>query len=114
LQQFYRIGNEDTRKTNGTGLGLYIVKKIVDGHKGSIVIKDNVPKGTSISIHYFANKSKPMRILLVEDEEHIRKVIKVNLEIEGYEVIATDNGRKALEIIENQHFELTYIRCHAA
>ena len=47
-----------------------------------------------------------MRILLVEDEEHIRKVIKVNLEIEGYEVIATDNGRKALEIIENQHFEL--------
>lgn len=50
LQQFYRIGNEDTRKTNGTGLGLYIVKKIVEGHKGSIVIKDNVPKGTSISI----------------------------------------------------------------
>jgi two-component system phosphate regulon sensor histidine kinase PhoR len=50
LQQFYRIGNEDTRKTNGTGLGLYIVKKIVDGHKGSIVIKDNVPHGTSISI----------------------------------------------------------------
>jgi two-component system alkaline phosphatase synthesis response regulator PhoP len=47
-----------------------------------------------------------MRILLVEDEEHIRKVIKVNLEMEGYEVISTDNGRKAIEITENQHFDL--------
>lgn len=47
-----------------------------------------------------------MRILLVEDEEHIRKVIKLNLEMEGFEVIATDNGRKALEITENQHFDL--------
>ena len=50
LQQFYRTGNEDTRKTKGTGLGLYIVKKILDGHKGNISIKDNTPKGTIISI----------------------------------------------------------------
>ncbi len=47
-----------------------------------------------------------MRILLVEDEENIQKAIKMNLEIEGYEVVATDNGRKALEIIDNQHFDL--------
>ncbi len=50
LQQFYRTGNEDTRKTKGTGLGLYIVKKILDGHNGNINIKDNKPKGTIISI----------------------------------------------------------------
>lgn len=47
-----------------------------------------------------------MRILLVEDEEAIRKVIKLNLELENYEVISTDNGRKALELIENQYFNL--------
>jgi two-component system, OmpR family, alkaline phosphatase synthesis response regulator PhoP len=47
-----------------------------------------------------------MRILLVEDEEEIRKTIKVNLEIDGYEVVATDNGRKALELSESQHFNL--------
>ncbi len=47
-----------------------------------------------------------MRILLVEDEEEIRKMIKVNLEMEGYEVIATANGRKALDLIENQYFDL--------
>ncbi len=47
-----------------------------------------------------------MRILLVEDEEHIRKIIKLNLEMEGYEVISTDNGRKALDLAEQQYFDL--------
>lgn len=47
-----------------------------------------------------------MRILLVEDEENIQKVIRINLELEGYEVVATDNGRKALDIIDTQHFDL--------
>jgi two-component system, OmpR family, alkaline phosphatase synthesis response regulator PhoP len=47
-----------------------------------------------------------MRILLVEDEEQIRKIIQLNLEMENYEVISTDNGRKALELAESQHFDL--------
>jgi two-component system alkaline phosphatase synthesis response regulator PhoP len=47
-----------------------------------------------------------MRILLVEDEEQIRKLIKMNLELEGYEIVTADNGRKALDIIEGQHFDL--------
>jgi len=47
-----------------------------------------------------------MRILLVEDEEQIRKLMKMNLELEGYEVVSVDNGRKAIDIIEGQHFDL--------
>lgn len=47
-----------------------------------------------------------MRILVVEDEEQIRKLIKLNLEMEGYEVVTVDNGRKALDTIEGQHFDL--------
>ncbi len=47
-----------------------------------------------------------MRILLVEDEESIRESVKLNLEIEGYEVIATANGRKALDLVAGQHFDL--------
>ena len=47
-----------------------------------------------------------MRILLVEDEEQLRKIIKMNLEMEGFEVIATDNGRIALELTDQQHFDL--------
>jgi signal transduction histidine kinase len=46
FEKFYRIGNEDTRKTKGTGLGLYIVDQIVRLHKGKIILSDNTPRGT--------------------------------------------------------------------
>ena len=47
-----------------------------------------------------------MRILLVEDEENIRNVVKLNLELEGYEVVETDNGKAAVHIFQEQHFDL--------
>ena len=47
-----------------------------------------------------------MRILLVEDEAHIRDVVKLNLEMEEYEVVAVDNGKDALKIVNEQHFDL--------
>ena len=46
FDKFYRVGNEETRRTKGTGLGLYIVKKVVAMHKGNIEIKSNNPTGT--------------------------------------------------------------------
>lgn len=46
FEKFYRIGNEDTRKSKGTGLGLYIVKNLVERHNGTIIIRDNQPQGS--------------------------------------------------------------------
>lgn len=46
FEKFFRIGNEDTRRTKGTGLGLFIVKKIIQFHQGHIRIEDNKPSGT--------------------------------------------------------------------
>ena len=43
--KFYRLGNEESRKTKGTGLGLYLVSKIIYQHKGHIALKDNQPNG---------------------------------------------------------------------
>jgi two-component system phosphate regulon sensor histidine kinase PhoR len=39
-QKFYRIGDEQTRSTQGTGLGLYIVKQIVTAHQGKVFVRD--------------------------------------------------------------------------
>lgn len=50
FEKFYRIGNEDTRKTKGTGLGLYIVQQIVKALQGKIKVFDNEPKGTVFRI----------------------------------------------------------------
>ncbi|MDZ4844894.1 MAG: ATP-binding protein [Chitinophagales bacterium] len=52
FNKFYRIGNEDTRNTKGTGIGLFIVKKIVEMHKGNITVADNQPKGTAITVEF--------------------------------------------------------------
>jgi two-component system alkaline phosphatase synthesis response regulator PhoP len=50
-----------------------------------------------------------MRILLVEDEENIREVVRMNLEMEDYEVVATGNGRQALKLFGEQHFDLVIL-----
>ncbi len=50
FEKFYRVGSEDTRRTKGTGLGLYIVKRFIEIYKGDIDVKPNEPKGTIFSI----------------------------------------------------------------
>lgn len=50
FDKFYRIGNEDTRKNTGTGLGLYIVRQVLNAHKGVITVSDNKPRGTVFKI----------------------------------------------------------------
>ncbi len=50
FEKFYRLGNEETRKTTGTGLGLYIVQQVVKAHNGTIQVLDNQPNGTIMAI----------------------------------------------------------------
>ena len=50
FDKFYRVGSEDTRKTKGTGLGLYIVQSIIDAHEGQISVQDNDPRGTRFEL----------------------------------------------------------------
>ena len=50
FDKFYRVGSEDTRKTKGTGLGLYIVQSIINAHEGQISVHDNDPHGTRFEL----------------------------------------------------------------
>jgi two-component system, OmpR family, phosphate regulon sensor histidine kinase PhoR len=50
FEKFYRAGNEETRRTKGTGLGLYIVNYLVKQHNGRISVRNNHPKGTVFEI----------------------------------------------------------------
>ena len=47
-----------------------------------------------------------MRILVVDDEESIREVVKLNLELEGYEVVTANDGKKGLQRFMGEHFDL--------
>lgn len=50
FEKFYRIGNEDTRKTKGTGLGLYLVRFFTQALSGSIRLKNLSPNGTRFTL----------------------------------------------------------------
>lgn len=45
-------------------------------------------------------------ILIAEDEESLREALKLNLELEGYEVTAVDNGPAAIKTVKNEYFDL--------
>ena len=52
FDKFYRVGNEHIRTTKGTGLGLYICKKIVQAHGGDIRVTDHVPQGSTFTVTF--------------------------------------------------------------
>jgi two-component system sensor histidine kinase CiaH len=52
FEKFYRVGNEATRSASGTGLGLYLCKKIADYHKAQINVSDNLPSGSIFTVTF--------------------------------------------------------------
>jgi signal transduction histidine kinase len=52
FEKFYRSGSEQTRKTQGTGLGLFICKKIAQSHKADITVTDNEQGGSNFTVTF--------------------------------------------------------------
>lgn len=50
FKMFYRIGDERTRSSSGTGLGLFLVAKLLRQHSAIISISDNQPSGTTFNL----------------------------------------------------------------
>jgi two-component system alkaline phosphatase synthesis response regulator PhoP len=51
-------------------------------------------------------KDSRANILLVEDEENLHETLKLNLELEGYEVTSAYDGKEALQKVSNEYFDL--------
>ncbi len=50
FKKFYRSQSHSNLNVKGTGLGLYLCKKIITDHKGNLNVSDNIPKGLIFSI----------------------------------------------------------------
>jgi len=49
FDRFHRVDNRDTRKVGGTGIGLYLVKHLVEAHGGTIWVESEVGKGSNFT-----------------------------------------------------------------
>lgn len=99
----------------GTGLGLSTVMGIVQQHRGWVEVKSRVGEGTSFFVHIpladseassketggvvaATPRSGTETILLVEDDESVRTLAKMVLEMNGYRVLEASSGVDALNI----------------
>jgi CheY-like chemotaxis protein len=101
----------------GTGLGLAMVYGIVKQHEASIQIDSEQGRGTTVHIYFPAAHTLDLkqerealasdavvrgteRILLAEDDDMVRGLLKEVLEANGYQVIAVSDGESALHEIQ--------------
>jgi signal transduction histidine kinase len=58
FERFYRLGSELNRETAGVGIGLSIVKHIVDAHQGRVIVTSEVGKGSRFTIEIPADQQE--------------------------------------------------------
>jgi signal transduction histidine kinase/CheY-like chemotaxis protein len=111
-----------TTKTDGNGIGLTTCKRFIKEHEGDIRVTSRVNVGTEFTVLLPAvpapapgvhSTSTPAsaapvplkhgqgRVLIVDDEDDLRKVAHMILKRCGYEVVETDNGQDAIKIYQS-------------
>lgn len=136
FEQFKQVGGDTlTDKPKGTGLGLPICKEIIEHHGGRIWLESEQGKGSTFffalpvndkggvnkTIHLdelvkqlkhhvaqssFRFKDGSPTILIVDDDDSIRSLLKQELTEGGYLIEEARNGKEALENVRNHHPDL--------
>lgn len=99
----------------GTGLGLAIVRSLVDLQGGSIDVSSRIGEGTTFTVHLPGEPEhmgedprlaiQGKRILVVDDESDVARLIAAQLEPYGVEAETATNGREALDRLRDGHFD---------
>ena len=108
----------------GTGLGLAIVYGVVNANKGLMELESKVGEGTTFTIYFpivdqevtvarlpthAELRGGKERILLVDDEPSIRRLVLDSLGQLGYQMRSANDGREALQRVREAQFDLLII-----
>lgn len=105
-------------KAHGHGLGLAVVKNIVDEHNGSIDVVSNVGMGARFIVRLPSTEMEPTlavlagtanTILIADDEKPIRVILRQVFETEGFEVLEAEDGLQFVDLFEKNRDELCLV-----
>ena len=131
FNQYYRAASNQELNSHGSGIGLYLVKQIVEMHKGTVSVESSPGKGSRFTIRLSTLKAdsfimqdsaqneetslyslskvwnherKPI-LLLVEDNQDIRDFITASLG-DDYTFVCAENGKQGLELLAGNKIDL--------
>jgi len=129
FENFQQATSETARLYGGTGLGLAISKQLVESQGGSITAKSKIGEGSVFSfvlpfqktnaevelekvINVLTTKAQNVKVLVVEDIALNQLLMKTLLDDFGFEHDIADNGKIAIEILQNKSYDIILMDLH--
>ncbi|MCB0732677.1 MAG: hybrid sensor histidine kinase/response regulator [Ignavibacteriae bacterium] len=116
LAKLFDEGFSTKDKKENKGLGLSIVKNIIDKHRGKIKVKSKVNYGTEFEIflpiyseNFDSSKIENRKVIIAEDDEFQREVLRDLLTSMKLNVFTASNGVEALEIYISQKPDIMFL-----
>ncbi len=129
---FAQADSSTTRRFGGSGLGLSVCRRLIDGLQGRLTVRSEVGRGSAFEVcvpyspapvgwqaettagaaSFLAQPRESTRVLLVEDHVVNALVGRRMLESMGMEVDLSTNGREAVDAAKDGHYALIFMDCH--